>query len=163
MAAKPHKAIWLPHLTAQVGSAHAGTANSCEGCSAASGNRGFCHAKFPPQHTALGLHRALHNMHLGLACGCIAMGALVCTGCPVWGHHGLHHNPGMKSCLAGRAQLHLSAGGSTALSRVVPYREHCSNSMWEWRKPAEDLMSFTLLPEWAPLPSVQSVTSSNIA
>lgn len=154
MAAKPPQSrlIASPHHSGGVCPpsttvAHIGTADSCVGCGAAFSNRGFCRAKFPLQHMALGQRRAPHNVHFGLACGHIAMGALFHTGCPVRGHHGLHHNPGMKSFLAGRARLHVSAGGSTALSRVVPYKEHCSNSMWECRKPAEDLVSFTLLPE----------------
>lgn len=144
---------------------HVGIASSGKSSSKGCGFPHFCREDFPPQHTVMGLCRSLHGIPLSLACVYIAMGGLFPTGCPVWGHHGPHNDPKklFSSCLVGRQQLLVSTWGSTALSRVVPYREHCSNSTWEWRKAAEDLVRCTLLPERDPLPSVQSAISSKIA
>lgn len=165
MTSKPAQSslIASPHRSGRVcPPVGSGMASSCRGCGAASGNRRFCAGEFPPRHTAAGLQSPARRA-LALACGHPAMGALFPAGCPAWGHYGLHHDPSVKSRLTGRQQLPVSGGGSTALSRVVPYRERCSNAMWEWRKAAENLVRLTLLPERAPLPSVQSAISSKIA
>lgn len=84
-------------------------------------------------------------------------GTLFPTGCPVWGHHGLAHNSGRKSCSAGRQQLLILAGGPSLLSKVEFY----IGSTWVIQCGSEaNLVRFTHLPKKASLLSVQSAISS---